>query len=441
MEKFTVKLSEKQKIAWSKLNDKTTNEILYGGGAGGGKSFLGCLWLANNCIKYPGTRWLMARAVLKALKESTLNTFIELINNLKWNNMVNINQIDGKIKFNNGSEIILKDLYAYPADPNFDALGSTEYTGAFIDEASQVTEKAKNIVLSRLRFKLEEFNLVPKLLITSNPAKNWMYESFYKPSKNNNMSEDKAFIQSLVTDNPNISPHYIAQLNKLDNLSKQRLLFGNWEYDDDLGKLFKYDNILNMWTNDYIQPGTKYLSCDVARMGRDRTVICYWNSLILEEIYTLDKSKTSQVKNLILQLSQKYSIPRSNIVIDEDGVGGGVVDELPGCKGFVNNSSALGGENYANLKSQVYFKLSEYVEKNLIYIKQDEFKDLIVQELEQVRMKDPDKDGKMRIEGKDKIKENIGRSPDFSDAIAYRMYFECQKPDSFILAKELDIAF
>ena len=38
-------------------------------------------------------------------------------------------------------------------------------------------------------------------------------------------------IQSLVGDNTYISKHYEKQLFELDELSKQRLLYGNWEYD------------------------------------------------------------------------------------------------------------------------------------------------------------------------------------------------------------------
>lgn len=443
MEQYEVKLSKKQKEAWDLLSDNETNEILYGGGAGGGKSFLGCLWILNNAMTYPGTRWLMGRAVLKALKESTLKTFIELVNNLKWQGIVKVNFMDGSIKFQNGSEVILKDLFHYPSDPNFDSLGSTEYTGAFIDEASQVSQKAKNIVLSRIRFKLEENNLIPKLLVTSNPAKNWMYEEFYKPWKDDNLHGEKAFVQSLVTDNPNISPHYINNLKKLDNLSKQRLLYGNWEYDDELGKLFKYDDILNIFTNTFAENGEKYLTCDVARKGSDKCVIMLWSGLRVDKTVTFDISLISDIKDSIMELSSTHSIPRSNIIIDEDGVGGGLVDILPGCKGFVNNSRALGEENYRNLKSQCYFKLAEYVEQNKIYVTTQDLddKESLIQDLEQIRMKDPDKDGKLAVIGKDVIKDNIGRSPDFSDALMMRMYYECGIKEEFSVGRSLNINF
>ena len=54
-----------------------------------------------------------------------------------------------------------------------------------------------------------------------------------------------------------------------------------------------------------------------------------------------------------------------------------------------------------------------------------EIKDKIIEDLEQVAQKDIDKDeNKIMLVGKDEIKENIGRSPDYGDAIMMRMYFE-----------------
>lgn len=444
MKSQQIVLTSKQSKAWNALLDKTTTEILFGGGAGGGKSFLGCLWLLTMCQKYPGTRWLMGRAILKTLKESTLKTFIDLVSMLGWNNRVKINNINSTITFSNGSEIILKDLFQYPSDPNYDSLGSTEFTGAFIDEASQVSVKAKNIIISRIRYKLEEYSLVPKLLICSNPSKNWLYTEFYKPYKEGNLKPYRTFIQSLVNDNPYISPHYISNLEKLDKLSKERLLLGNWEYDDESGKLFKYKNILNMFTNSFVKgEGNKYITCDVARKGSDKCVIYLWHGLRVEKAFVYDLSLLTTIENTILEVADQYSVPRSNIIIDEDGVGGGLVDHLPGCVGFVNNSSPLRGENYQNLKSQCYFKLADYVNSNLIYFAVDDadIREKLTEDLEQIKQKDVDKDNKLSVIGKDIIKQNLGRSCDYSDALMMRMYYEIKPQDDFYNAKPLNIRF
>jgi phage terminase large subunit len=194
--------------------------------------------------------------------------------------------------------------------------------------------------------------------------------------------------------------------------------------------LIPINKIYDCFTNDFAEPGQKYLTADIARFGRDKTVIGIWDGYRLIEILTLDKNKVTEAADLIKKLCHKNQIPISNVVIDDDGVGGGVTDILTGCNGFVNNSSPLENqktndtENYNNLKSQCYYKLAELINQSKIYIAETEYRDQIVQELEQVKQHNMDKDAKKQILPKDKVKELIGRSPDFSDMIMMRMFFE-----------------
>ena len=176
-----------QKECLRYLFDSKTKEVLFGGAAGGGKSWVGVSYLILMSLQYKGTRYLMGRSKLDALKKTTLNTFFEVCSswNLKSGEHYTFNGSSNIISFYNGSEIILKDLFLYPSDRNFDSLGSLEITGAFIDEANQITETAKNVVASRLRYKLDENDLIPKLLMSCNPAKNWVYSVYYRPSLDN----------------------------------------------------------------------------------------------------------------------------------------------------------------------------------------------------------------------------------------------------------------
>ncbi len=415
-----------QEQAIEYLFDKTTTEILFGGAAGGGKSWVGCSWLILMCLKYPKTRYLMGRSKLDSLKKTTFNTFLEVCEtwNLKAGKHYNFNGGSNIVSFYNKSEIILKDLFLYPSDRNFDNLGSLEITGAFIDEANQITEKAKNIVASRMRYKLDEFNLIPKLLMTCNPAKNWVYTQYYRPSKEGKQKTHRKFIQSLVDDNEYISKYYKTQLQTLDELSKQRLLFGNWEYDASKDNLIEYDAIINMFDIKGIN-GEKYITCDVARFGSDRTVIMVWEGLHITYIRTLLKSAVNDVVDEVRQLQQEHQINLRNIIVDEDGVGGGVKDYLR-CQGFVNNARPIKKENYQNLKTQCYYKLADLINKGQIGITCNDVnvKNNIIEECEQIRTKDADKDNKLQIIPKDTIKDILGRSPDYADALAMRMYYE-----------------
>jgi hypothetical protein len=423
-----MKLLEKQENAVYYLKDNETKELIYGGAAGGGKSALGVLWLIEQCQTYPGTRWLMGRSKLKSLKETTLNTFFEQTTALGIANQFNYNAQAGVIYWNNGSEILLKDLYAYPADPNFDSLGSLEITGAFIDECNQITYKAWQIVKSRIRYKIKEFNITPKMLGTCNPAKNWVYANFYLKQKNGTIESDKRFIQALPKDNPHLPASYLESLLTLDENSKQRLYFGNWEYDNDPAKLIDFEKIQNVFSNTFVEGGEMYISADIARFGSDKMVICVWSGFRVVELYTMNKSSITEIAQIIRDFAFKYKIPMANVIADEDGVGGGVVDIL-GCKGFVNNSKPMLVDNqivqYQNLKSQCYFKLAEVIQADQMYINCNDGAviDEITKELEQVKRDKVDSDGKLTIVSKETVKQYIGRSPDYSDALMMRMYF------------------
>ena len=430
-----MKLISKQENAVFYLKDKFTKEIIYGGAAGGGKTGLGVLWLIEQCQNYPKTRWLMGRSKLKSLKETTLNTFFELSTKLNISDQFNYNSHSGVIHWKNGSEILLKDLFLYPSDPNFDCLGSLEITGAFIDECNQISYKAWQIIKSRIRFKIKELNLTPKMLGTCNPSKNWVYSQFYLKQKNGTINYDRKFIQSLSADNPHLPSSYLESLLSLDENSKQRLYYGNWQYDNDPAKLIDFEKIQNIFTNNFVPHGEVFISADIARFGSDKMVIMVWKGFRVVEIFALAKSSITDTADAIRSLAVKYKVPLNNIIADEDGVGGGVVDIL-GCKGFVNNSKPLLVENqvvqYQNLKTQCYFKLAEMIQNGEIYVNCEDGNviDDITKELEQVKRDKIDSDGKLCLLPKEKVKEFIGRSPDYSDALMMRMYF-CFKVNFF----------
>lgn len=431
-------LTVKQTIALDLLEDNITEEVLYGGAAGGGKSGLGCYWQIKNRLKYPGSRGFIGRAHFKTLKDTTLKTFFEIADKqglVKGKHFDLTGSWDKEnancIVFVNGSMIYLRDLFLYPADPDFDELGSLEITDAFIDECGQVVQKAKDTLRTRIRFQLDKWKLKPKILYATNPVKTWPYLEFYRPTRENNMPYYRKLVQAFVTDNPHAPEAYVDSLKKLpEGPQKQRLLHGNWEYDDDPATLIEYEKILDCFTNDFDSlDGHKYITCDVARFGSDRTVIGVWNGFKVR-LFNYSGLSVTETADKVREWANKYEVPNSNIIADEDGVGGGVVDTLQ-CSGFVNNSRPVEvpgkeTENFNNLKSQCYFHLAERINKGGLFIdcKDESLKQTIIQELEQVKQNNMDKDSKRQVLPKDKVKEIIGRSPDFADTLMMREWFE-----------------
>ena len=428
MSTIDINLTKKQSIAWKLLFDDKTNEILYGGSAGAGKSWLGCLWIVTLCLKYDGIRCLIGRTVLQQLKLTTLNTLFETLQamGLKSGDQYTYNGQSNVITFFNKSEIVLKDLAYQPSDPNYDSLGGLELSAVFVDEAAQIPQLAFNILKSRIRFKLNEHNLIPKILLTCNPGQVWLKKYFYLPHSDNTLDANKAFVPALPLDNPHLPASYIEMLKSLPPGQRRRLLEGDWNYEMEADSLFDFDDIsAAIFKHPPKAEEKKYISVDVARFGTDRSVACVWVGLTVVEILVYTKLSTVELSSEIRNLIAKYGIHPGQVIVDSDGVGGGVADQLRGTN-FVNNSKALHNQNFGNLKSQCYVKLSELFKEGKISLNvlDTSVVDDLTQELLAVKLKDVDKDNKVQVGSKDDMKKVLGKSPDISDALMMRMYYE-----------------
>jgi hypothetical protein len=176
------------------------------------------------------------------------------------------------------------------------------------------------------------------------------------------------------------------------------------------------------------------LTADIARFGSDKARIGVWYGWDLVEVISFDKSKTTEIQAAIIALRIKHGITKHNCVADEDGVGGGVVDNC-GIQGFVNGStpfkekvtnSSLKVPKYKNLQNQCAFGLAEKINRNEINITAEistEEKEEIIEELGSIEQ-DPNINDKLAITTKAIVKENIGRSPDWRDLMLMRKYFD-----------------
>lgn len=441
--KMRVEPTIKQDQAWQILLDNETEEFLFGGGAGGGKSWLGWEWLIYMANRYPETGYFVARKTLKNLKKTTLRTFFKVskYHGLKRDVHYRYQEQNAVIIFPNGSWIDLLEVKFNPSDPEYEDLGSAEYTGGWLEEAGEINFGAYDTLSTRIgRQKNDEYGILAKLFITCNPSKNWLYRMFYKPWKEKRLPKRQKFLQSLVDDNPRNERGYKEKLLNIKNKNKkQRLLYGNWEYDDDPSSLIEYEAIVDLFTN-YIDDGEFWLTADVARFGDDRTVIMVWKGLKVIKIIVREKQDTEISANLIDKVARDFKIPRSRVIVDEDGIGGGVVDKLRGIQGFVANSSPLEDKrlnkrqeekpNYRNLKSQCCYVLAEEINArrvavdvgNIDWESDQDVKEFLIEELEQIKEKNVDDDSKrLEVLSKEYVKEAIGRSPDFSDNMVMRM--------------------
>lgn len=260
--------------------------------------------------------------------------------------------------------------------------------------------------------------------------------------------KDYACFHFTSLDNPFLpEDEKIKAKNELDHDTYQQEILA--EYLDNAGSLFKYDALVDVFSNTITKDGQKYLLVDIADDGSDKTIFSFWDAL---EEYKREEYERLNTEGIIMKIREYASterIPYSHIAVDAIGVGAGVasnslLDGIIGFKssyaamktdmdivripkvGYLPNSPVLTSD-YRNLRSQCVFTLSDIVNNHKIASRcTGRQKEAIIEELANYQDTSSG-DGKRQATQKEQIKEIIGHSPDQSDTWIMRMYFEVKK--------------
>lgn len=444
----------KQAEALRYLFDDTTRNVGYGGGAGGGKSYIGCFWTWFMCNKYKGVRYFWGRNELKRLKETTYVSYQEFCENYKIPSKQAgyFSEAKSTITFENGSKILMVDLKFLPSDELGKRFGSMLLTGGFIDESYEVDIRYVNMIKTRVgRWKNAEYNIFPKVLETFNPDKGHVYSKYYLPSVNGTLPDNTKFIKALAIDRlthqdyfiKHLKLHpedkgtaagiYVESLLEMEEAIQQRLLWGNFEYDDDPTRLIDFNSILGLFVpGKQDAKGERCITADVALRGNDKFVICVWYGKALIEHKVIPICGGREVVEVIKEMSGKHMVPAENIIYDADGLGGfiggegGFIEEaLP----FRNGSKPriVKKENFDNLKSLCGYKFAEAVNAGEYFffsMRNDlAIQERVKREFEQLRGVRMGDDLKTKgLVNKDEMKRLLGFSPDILDACLMREY-------------------
>ncbi len=421
-------LFAKQLEALLFLEDDIINEIVFGGAARGGKSVLGCDWQIFRRLSMPESVGLIGREELTKLKDTTLLTFFKRLKyyGLERDVDFKFNAQDYKIIFTYTNSIVFfKEIKYMPGDPEFDRLGSYDLTDVFLDEAQQLHFKARQVLKGRLSVTVgNNWYTIPKMLYTCNPAKNWIYSDFVKPSEDGILEDRSKFIRSLPYDNPYIPQSFFDNLMTADEVTKQRLLYGNFEYDDDPSALVDYDAICDLFTNDHVKPGEKHISADLAMQGRDRFVSGLWNGLMCTVKIDKKKSAGKEIEDDLKKLKTEACVPNTCIIADSDGLGAYLDSYIKNIKTFHGGTSARDSKTFGNIKDECGFKLAEFINSRSIkIICTDIQKEEIKKEISMCLKRDNVDIDKKKIINKAKMKEYLGHSPDYLDMLIMGMWF------------------
>lgn len=359
-----IQLAPVQLLAKTEFDDPQTTQILFGGGAGGSKSFLLCLLAVLRCRDYAGVREGLGRKELKQLKRTTVATLLHKVHpalgikdtDFKLN-------LDEGITYKNGSQILFLDLAYQPSDPDMASLGSLELTDAFIDEAGEIHKKAMDVLGSRVnRWKNIEHGIVGKLVASCNPSQNFLRSDYYEPYDKLGggriqkwqhgevwvnkvlVPAFRAYIRSTVADNSFIDPNYIENLKKLPTQERKRLYIGDWNYADDDDSLFT--SLLLDRATAYTLPETedgvfdRFIGVDVSDKGKDQTIatlivdgviVTQHELKISEEDKKSEKPLSYLLADQLIKFAQQNGFtPQSAkcIAVEGNGVGVGIRDAL-----------------------------------------------------------------------------------------------------------------
>lgn len=218
------------------------------------------------------------------------------------------------------------------------------------------------------------------------------------------------------------------------------------EYVDNAGALFKYDALIDVFSNTVTKQDSKYLIVDIADDGTDKTIFSFWEGLEEYRREEYERLNTESIIAKIREFTQDQRIPYSHVAVDAIGVGAGVASSslLDGIVGYKSSYQAIKTDldivrlpnvsyiskplvpltsDYKNLRSQCIFTLADHVNNHKIASKvTGRQKEVIIEEL--ATYQDASKgDGKRMATPKEDVKMAIGRSPDASDTWIMRCYF------------------
>ncbi len=465
--------SDKQGFATLAWQNDDLDTVLFGGGAGGGKSVWECSMLTLDALRWPDTRYFIGRKELKNLMATTYITLTQevfvrmgLIRDYHWkfngqNSMVYLRQSPA----HKWSTISLLDLKRDPSDPLYDRFGSHPYTRGAFEEMSEIEFRAFEVLFSRVgRYRNKELGIKAKIAGTLNPSEDWPYRVFYDKWKkagrpisptepivwmealmDGELVQKKfVFIPVLAKENPDIGRDYRVNLATIkDQVLKARLEAGDWEFSDADDVLFDAQTLADLFTNKVPFSEEKFMTVDSARLGGDKIVRKFWRGWDNYKTLYSERQKTTKTTELIRNDLIAEGIPRENCLIDDPG--GGVVDNLEGTIQFVGASTPFGKvgemevrEQYENLRTQCVYYASQMARDRKAAVSDSNIQEheWLADELKQHKRRDKDKDGKLKVSRKEEeIKPALGRSPDFADTFWMRSYFDLRKREKKLVRK------
>lgn len=428
-----LRLFEKQDEYAQAVLSGRFNYLLYGGAIRGGKSIVVLVLLILFARLFKGSRWAIVRRDLPTLRRNTIPT-IERIRPSSF--MGSLNKSTWSYRCTNGSELLL-----FPEtlkhDPDLDRWKGLEVNGFVLEEANELGEASFNKAIERAgTWILADGDQPPPLvMLTCNPAKNWVKRTFYDSWKIHKLAPPFFYLPARVTDNPHIPQSYLDSLEHMkqtDPRAYNRFVMGDWDQADDPTQLIRFEWIEAARS---VEPtyGKKWLGVDVARYGDDDSVIAHRDGNALTRLEYHHGLSTDRVADVVMSRMNDGPVDADHVNVDVVGLGAGVVDSCrragydvrevqSGGKAIQRGIDGIDGSpgesvySFQNLRSQLWWEFREAMRLGRLCFDVDDHR--LVEDLTAPRYS-VSGEKVIKVESKDEIRKRIGRSTDAGDAAVY----------------------
>jgi phage terminase large subunit len=421
-------LSPKQMDAFREMDNPDTDELLYGGAKGGGKSVFGCIWSYKQAkwikkefnlgtSQYPLVVGFMGRKQSVDFNTTTLDTWKRFIPAEAYE----LKKQEKLIVIENSVAIRYGGMDRAETVKKFN---SAEYAFYFIDQAEEVTESDIGLLRGTRRLKINNRPLPYKGLLTANPAICWLKEAFIDEPQAGNK-----FIQALPADNPFLPADYVAQLQKAFAFKPELLkayLYGSWDDLDTANIVIPMRDVkLNVNNEHHDKSIIKRITvADISSEGDDETVIY---DLINTKIVNQEIYSHRSLMDTCGRLQAHARENKSNLIcVDKIGEGKGVYDRLSEIYGndesnknqqevivygFDSRVNAEDDITFGNKRAEAWWRAAHKFAERKCDIPNDP---ILIRQLAGVTYHFHSR-GKIYIDPKDKLVEQLRRSPDRAD--------------------------
>jgi len=220
-----------------------SQEALFGGAAGGGKSSA-LLMAALQYMDVPGYNAILFRRTYADLSlpgaiMDRFQAWMSKFDDVRWNanNYTAVFPSGARLSF--GYLNNQQDYLRYKG---------AEFQFIGMDEVTEIRESDYRYLFSRLRRPASgPVSKIPlRMRAASNPAPNWVRQRFIVEGTEYN----RVFVPSMLTDNPGIdADSYRQSLSALDPVERRRLELGDW-WTTTLGSMFDRESIVLVDSNE-----------------------------------------------------------------------------------------------------------------------------------------------------------------------------------------------